>query len=133
MVKNEFIVFCDNVSDKHGKKHPHPVVQGFVYRDGFDDQLGQGWTDQNSSKRLRRAGAHVDAAQALIGDEKFSQRNVEHRGKQRRESWLLKCHKCGFRVTIRHENLYPALSRMRDLGMSRIGLVALQEGLKLSS
>lgn len=129
-VKNEFIVFCDNVSDKHGKKHPNPVVQGFVYSEDRQDQLGQGWTDSNTSKRLRQNQAHLEAAQALIGNEKFSHRNAEHRGKQHRESWTLTCHKCGYSVPVVHQKLYPALTRMRAMGIDRIGLIAIQDGLK---
>ena len=130
MLKNEFIIYCDNPSDKHGKKHPHPVVQGFVYREGREDDLGQGWTDRNTSKRLRQDQAHLNAAQALIGNEKFSHRNKEHRGKQHRESWTLECRKCGYSVAVVHQKLYPALSRMRALGIDRIGLAQLQEGLR---
>ena len=129
-MKNEFIVFCDNVSDKHGKKHPNPVVQGFVFREGFENELGQGWTDSNRSKRLQASQAHLDAAQALIGDEKFSHRNPDHRGKRHRESWSFVCKKCGYSVPVRGEKWYSAMTRMRAMGIDRIGLIAIQDGLK---
>lgn len=131
MPSNQFVIFCDNPSNKHGKKHPYPVVQGFVYRgDGHDDDLGLGWTDANTSKRLRNAQAHIDASQALIGDEKFDYRNAEHKGKQHRESWTLACKKCGYAVAIVHEKLYPAMSRLHAMGVDRLGLGEIERGLK---
>ncbi|MFJ2146594.1 hypothetical protein ACIOJF_15035 [Glutamicibacter sp. NPDC087831] len=128
MFSNEIIVFCDSGSTKHGARRPNPVVQGFYYRDGRESELGLGWTDSNRSKRLKREQAHHDAAQALYGNERFS-REKQQSG-ERRESWNLRCLKCGFRVPVRHEKLYPALSKMRELGIQTIGLSAFRDGLE---
>lgn len=127
MYANEIIVFCDSSSSKHGKKHPNPVVQGFYYREGEEDQLGLGWTDSNRSKRLIKSKAHVDAAQSLVGDQR-PVRGLEFEG-EHRESWNLRCLKCGFRVPIRHEKLYAALNKLRELGISRIGLTSIEKGI----
>lgn len=123
---NEILVFCDSGSDKHGVKHQTPAVQGFVFRSGMADQMGQGWTDVNRSKRLQKVQAHLDAASALVGNERFSRE--KHRGQTHRESWKLECKKCGDNVLVRHEKLYPALSKMRELGISSIGLSHFREG-----
>lgn len=131
MYSNEIIVFCDSGSDKHGAKHPTPVVQGFYFREGQKGDLGLGWTDINRSKRLKENQAHVDAAQALIGNERPSR--AKDQGGEHRESWNLRCLKCGSRVVIRHEKLYPALSKMREIGIPRIGLSAIGEGISNTS
>lgn len=132
MYANEIIVFCDSGSPKHGKKHPHPVVQGFYYHGGDrPDDLGLGWTDKNRSKRLISERAHVEAAQALYGNER-SKGDAPQAGPHR-ESWNLRCLKCGYRVPIRHEKLYPALTKMREMGIQRIGLSAIGEGIANTS
>lgn len=127
MYSNEIIVFCDSGSSKHGKKHPNPVVQGFYYREGRAGDLGLGWTDSNRSKRLVKNKAHVEAAQSLIGDQRPA-RGLRLEG-ERRESWNLRCLKCGYRVPIRHEKLYPALSKLRELEIKRIGLSVIEQGI----
>ncbi|WP_334123023.1 hypothetical protein [Glutamicibacter sp.] len=127
MYANEIVIFCDSGSEKHGKKHPNPVVQGFHFREGEEDELGLGWTDINRSKRLIKNKAHIDAAQSLVGDNK-PVRGIEFDG-EHRESWNLRCLKCGFRVPIRHEKLYPALTKLRELGIQRISLRAIEDGI----
>lgn len=127
MYANEIIVFCDSGSPKHGKKHPNPVVQGFYFREGEEDELGLGWSDINRSKRLIKNKAHVDAAQSLIGDQ-LPVRGIQFEG-ERRESWNLRCLKCGYRVPIRHEKLYPALSKLREMGIGRISLSSIEKGI----
>lgn len=128
MAQNEVLVFCDSGSRKHGAKHQTPTVQGFTYSGSRSDDLGQGWTDNNRSKRLITAQAHVDAAKPLVGNERFDLE--KHHGQTHRESWTLKCKKCETAVNVRSEKLYSALSRMREMGIARIGLIAMREGLK---
>lgn len=129
MTQNEVLVFCDSGSNKHGVKHPTPAVQGFTYRgDSHRDELGMGWTDTNRSKRLITARAHLDAAQALVANERFNR--DEHWGMERRESWALECKKCGAMVRVRSEKLYPALTRLLEIGISRIGISEIQRGLE---
>lgn len=120
-------VFCDNRSSKkHGKKHPTPAVQEFVYADHRKDDLGMGWTDNNARrKRLIQEGAHVNVARALVGNERYSQET--HRGQQRRESYSFECPKCGESADIRHEKMYPAFSKLRELGIDRVSLATLRD------
>lgn len=128
MARDEILVFCDSGSTRHGAKHQTPAVQGFVYSESRSDQLGMGWTDHNRSKRLTETQAHVGAARALVGNERLSRE--KHRGMMHRESWTLECKKCETQVRIRSEKLYPALTRMRELGIARIGLLEIQKGLE---
>ncbi|MGP5228245.1 hypothetical protein [Arthrobacter rhombi] len=129
---NEILVVCDSGSPKHGKKHPTPPVQGFIYRENMADQMGMGWTGHNRSTRAKRSIlSRGDAAQALVGDEHLDRKL--HRGQQHRESWNLECAKCGDSVPVRHEKLYPALSKMRELGIERVGLSHFREGLAATS
>lgn len=129
MKPNEFIIVCDNVSDRHGKKHPNPVVQGFVKHDGLEDQLNQGWQSITNSRRLRGNDQFTYAkSQKLVGNEKYDGR--KHRGIKPRESWHFECSKCGYAVSMTAENLYPALTKMKQIGIDRIGLTRLSKGLQ---
>lgn len=128
MITNEVLVICDSESKLHGAKHPTPAVQGFAYSESRSDDLGQGWTDYNRSKRLIKTQAHIDAARPMVGNERFDR--SKHKGMTHRESWTLECKKCGTKVNIRSEKLYSALTRMRLLGLDRIGLLEIQQGLE---
>lgn len=119
-------VFCDSLSSKHGKKHPTPAVQEFVYAEHRRDDLGMGWTDNNHRrKRLIEERAHVDVARALVGNERYSRE--KHQGRERRESYSFECLKCGEGADIRHEKMYSAFSKLRELGIDRVSLATLRD------
>lgn len=132
MTANEFIIVCDNISERHGKKHPNPVVQGFVKYAGLEDQLSQGWQSITKSRRLRGNDQFTYAkSQKLVGNEKYDGR--KHRGTRPRESWNFECTKCGYSVSVTAEKLYPALTKLNQIGLDRIGLTRLSKGLERTS
>lgn len=129
MTPSEFIIFCDNVSGRHGKKHPNPVVQGFVKQTGLENQPNQGWMSVTKSRRLRGNDQYTYAkSQKLIGNEKYDSR--KHRGQPPRESWNFECAKCGYSVSVTAQKLYPALTKLNQIGLDRIGLTRLSKGLE---
>lgn len=135
MAVDRILIFCDNPSDKHGEKHPNPIVWAYRFDESHRDGTGQGWLDDIRSKRLRQFLERANMHQVLVGDEKFDAKRftVQNRDEwvsHLRESWLLPCEKCGYEVRIVGRKLFPALTRMRELGMCRIGLLALDGGLK---
>lgn len=131
---SEITIFCDNESDRHGKKHPNPIVHRYRYDDSSKDGIAQGWLDAKPSKRLKNAEKRGRGAQTLVGSERFDPKkftldNREEWASSLRESWALECEKCGYRVPIKGSKLYPVLHRMREIGVSHIGLSALEDGL----
>lgn len=131
MYANEIIVFCDSGSAKHGAKRPTPVVQGFVFQESNKDELGLGWGTITRSKSATHGVDPYASSRTLYGNERATSSNDYGRSLEGdlRESWELTCKKCAFRVVIRSEKLYPALTRMRELGKQTIGLSAFRNGL----
>ena len=126
MLSNYMTVICDSGSDKHGKKHPTPAVMEFTYWDSRKNDLGMGWTDNiRRRRRLVGEGAHEDVARALVGNERYDA--DKHQGQRHRESYSFECSKCGASADIRHEKMYSAFSKLRELGFDRVSLSTLND------
>lgn len=120
------LIYCDSGSPRHGKRHPRPAVQGFWFDEHSRDGLTCGWIDQNRSRRLVAEAAHVDALVRLIGDELPREATADG---PERWSGDLECKKCGEKVDVRGERLFPALTRLADMGRDRISIQDIRRGI----